>query len=237
MSDTPHIWAAVFDWDGVIVDSSSAHEASWGRLASECGYHLPENHFLRGFGMKNEEIIPDLLCWTRDPVEIVRLSARKEELFREVVRGAGGLEPLPGVREWMEQLDRRDVPRAIASSTQRANIDLILGRIGLGGFQAIVTAEDVQRGKPAPDVFLAAAQRMGIGPERCVVFEDTAVGLKAASAAGMRSVGVATTHPAESLREADRVVRRMDELDAGRMGDWVAREADFRYDPGRRSHA
>ena len=224
MSTPRDPWAAVFDWDGVIVDSSSAHEASWERLARECGHVLPEGHFLRGFGMKNEEIIADLLGWSRNAAEIARLSARKEEMFREVVREAGGIEPLPGVREWMERLDRQDVPRAIASSTHRANIDLILGLIGLGGFRAIVTAEDVERGKPAPDVFLAAASRMGVPPASCVVFEDTPVGLEAARAAGMRAVGVATTHPADSLRGADRIVHRMDELDPAELADWCRRD-------------
>lgn len=228
-------WAAVFDWDGVIVDSSSAHEASWERLAKESGFTLPEGHFLRGFGMKNEEIIPDMLGWTRNAADIARLSRRKEELFRDEVRRAGGIQPLPGVREWMDLLDRHGVPRAIASSTHRENIELILGLIGLKGFSAIVTAEDVQRGKPAPDVFLAAAERMGVPPRCCIVFEDTAVGLEAARAAGMRCVGIATTHPAESLAAADMIVRRMDELDPLALADGVARGSGFGYHDPRRT--
>ena len=83
---------AVFDWDGVVIDSSRHHEESWNRLAAEAGRVLPEGHFLKGFGMKNEAIIPGILGWTRDEAEIRRLSLRKEVLYREVIRERG-IEP------------------------------------------------------------------------------------------------------------------------------------------------
>ncbi len=204
-------WGAIFDWDGVLVDSSAHHERSWEMLAAETGYRLPPDHFRRGFGMKNEQIIPELLGWTRDPEEIRRLSLRKEELFRKNVR-RGGIAPLPGVREWLERLDRAGIPRIIASSTHRENIETILRLTGMDGFRGIVSAEDVQRGKPAPDVFLLAAARLGLPPARCVVFEDAPVGLAAARAAGMRVVAVTTTNPAEALKDADLIVPRLDAL-------------------------
>ena len=90
-------WAAVFDWDGVILDSSRHHEESWERLARETGRVLPEGHFRRGFGRRNIEIMRDMLGWSQDAEEIDRLSRRKEELYREVVQ-AWGIDPLPGVR-------------------------------------------------------------------------------------------------------------------------------------------
>lgn len=210
---------ALFDWDGVIVDSSAAHERSWERLAQEAGHPLPPGHFRRGFGMKNEVIIPGLLGWTHDAAEIRRLSLRKEELFREIIAGEG-IEPLPGVREWLRRLDEAGVPRVIASSTQRENIRVILRRIGIGGFRSIVSAEDVHRGKPDPEVFLLAAARLDAAPARCVVFEDTQVGIDAAHAAGMRVVGVATTHPRDRLRDADRVVDRLDALSVADLAAW-----------------
>lgn len=204
-------WGAIFDWDGVLVDSSAHHERSWELLAAETGYRLPPDHFRRGFGMKNEQIISELLGWSRDPAEIRRLSLRKEELFRESVR-SGGIAPLPGVREWLERLDRAGIPRIIASSTHRENIETILRLTGMDGFQGIISAEDVERGKPAPDVFLLAAARLGLPPTRCVVFEDAPVGLAAARAAGMRVVAVTTTNPADTLKAADLIVPRLDAL-------------------------
>ncbi len=212
----------MFDWDGVIIDSSAHHEESWERLARETGGRLPPGHFRKGFGRKNEFIIPEILGWTREEAEIRRLSLRKEELYRVVV-AERGVEPLPGVRTWLERLRAAGVPCAIGSSTHRANIDLSLGMIGIADyFRAIVTAEDVKHGKPDPEVFLTAAARLGRAPECCVVFEDALVGIAAARAGGMKVVGVATTHPMEELSVADLAVRRLDELDAGMLAKWFA---------------
>lgn len=213
-------WGAIFDWDGVLVDSSAHHERSWELLAAETGYRLPPDHFRRGFGMKNEQIIPELLGWTRDPAEIRRLSLRKEALFRESVR-SGGIAPLPGVREWLDRLDRAGIPRIIASSTHRENIETILRLTAMDGFRGIVSAEDVERGKPAPDVFLLAAARLGLPPARCVVFEDAPVGLVAARAAGMRVVAVTTTNPADTLKNADLIVPRLDALSIEEISRWM----------------
>ncbi len=203
----------IFDWDGVIIDSSRQHEASWERLAAEEDRVLPPGHFKAGFGKKNEWIIPELLRWTRDPAEIHRLSLRKEALYREIIVERG-LEALPGVSEFLERLRQAGVPCCIGSSTHRENITTILGVLGFEGlFGGMVTAEDVRQGKPHPDVFLKAAAKVGRAPGCCVVFEDALAGIEAARAGGMKVVGVATTHPAEDLTDrVDRVVHRLDEL-------------------------
>jgi HAD superfamily hydrolase (TIGR01509 family) len=204
---------AIFDWDGVVIDSSHCHERSWELLASEEKRLLPEGHFKAGFGRKNEYIIPEILHWAHDLVEITRLGLRKEALYRDQVRQCG-LQSLPGVREFLECLRNAGVPCVIGSSTHRANIDLTLGTTGLGEFfQSIVSAEEVTLGKPNPEVFLKAASRIARHPSHCIVFEDAFAGLEAARAGGMRCVGVATTHPASALKDhADRVVSRLDEL-------------------------
>ena len=209
---------AIFDWDGVIIDSSRHHEESWNRLARESGRILPEGHFLKGFGMKNEVIIPGILAWTRDEAEIRALSLRKEVLYREIIR-EWGLEPLPGVRPFLASLAAAGIPRVIGSSTHRLNITTSLEMLGLAGFftetapaDLLVTAEDVRQGKPDPEVFLKAADRIGMKPSRCVVFEDAPMGVDAALAGGMKAVGVAGTHGEAVLAKAHRVVRRLDEL-------------------------
>jgi beta-phosphoglucomutase family hydrolase len=203
---------AIFDWDGVVIDSSTQHEESWERLANEGGLALPPDHFKKGFGMKNQFIIPNLLKWTDDPSEVNRYSLRKEELYREIVIERG-ISALPGVSEWLQALKDRDVPCAVGSSTHRLNIETILDVLGFRSFfSAIVTAEDVSHGKPDPEVFLKAAQKIGVSPERCVVFEDAFVGIEAAHRGGMKVVGVATTNPIETLHLADLAVHRLDEL-------------------------
>lgn len=209
---------AIFDWDGVIIDSSRHHEESWNRLARESGRALPEGHFLKGFGMKNEAIIPGILAWTQDPAEILALSLRKEVLYREIIR-EWGIDPQPGVRAFLESLAAAGIPRVIGSSTHRLNITTSLEMLGLAAFftrsspcDLLVTAEDVSRGKPDPEVFLKAAARIGAPPARCVVFEDAPMGVDAALAGGMKAVGVAGTHGGAVLAKAHRVVRRLDEL-------------------------
>jgi beta-phosphoglucomutase family hydrolase len=210
---------AIFDWDGVIINSASQHETSWERLARECGKALPENHFKRGFGMKNEVIIPELLRWTTVPTEIRILSLRKEAIYREVVLEEG-MTALPGVDPWLRTLRDEGIPCVLASSTHRENITMTLGLLGLEEFfSAIVTAEDVKRGKPDPEVFLTAAQQIGVEPVDAVVFEDALVGIAAARAAGMRVAAVATTESKEKLAHADWVVNRLDELSVAQLWD------------------
>lgn len=203
----------IFDWDGVIIDSSRQHEESWERLADEEGKVLPSDHFTVGFGRKNEWVIPTLLKWTDSPEEIRRLSLRKEALYREVVIEKG-LSSLPGVHEFLLRLQAAAVPCCVGSSTHRANIDTSIELLGFEGlFGGIVTAEDVSMGKPDPEVFLKAAAKTGCAPKNCIVFEDAMAGIQAARAGGMKVVGVATTHPAEELSMTDRVVHRLDELE------------------------
>lgn len=203
---------AIFDWDGVIIDSHAAHKASWENLAKLLNKPIPEDHMERGFGLKNEVILPEILGWATDPAEITLLGDRKEELYREEF-ARSGIVPLPGVEPFLEMLATARVPCAIGTSTQRENIRVALDAMGLERyFQAIACAEDVTRGKPAPDVFLKCAEGLGVDPADCVVFEDAPFGLEAAKASGMAAVGVLTSHPATTLISADRLVHRLDEL-------------------------
>jgi HAD superfamily hydrolase (TIGR01509 family) len=210
---------AIFDWDGVIINSAAHHEASWERLAKECDKVLPEGHFKRGFGMKNEVIIPELLGWTAVPTEVRILSLRKEALYREILRETG-IEALPGVREFLQALKEHGVPCVIGSSTHRENVITTLEVLGLEDFFVdIVTAEDVKRGKPDPEVFLTAAARIDVAPVDVIVFEDALVGIAAAQAAGMRVVAVTTTEPRDKVAHADWVVDRLDELSVPQLWD------------------
>lgn len=214
------LWAAIFDWDGVIIDSSRQHEQSWQRLAEEQKRSLPPGFFLRSFGMKNEKIIPELLGWATETNEIQQLSLRKEALYREII-AREGIAPLSGVVNLLRELQQEAVPCAVASSTPRENIDCVIDKLGIREFfQAMVCGQDVKHGKPNPEVFLLAARKVGTPPRQCVVFEDAHVGIEAAIAGGMKVVGVATTHPAESLKGADRVVRRLDELTVAELCGW-----------------
>jgi beta-phosphoglucomutase family hydrolase len=227
MSDQGPI-GAIFDWDGVVIDSSAHHEESWERLAKETGYQLPPGHFKKGFGMKNEFIIANLLQWSTDPAEIERLSLRKEALYREIVR-EWGLKPLSGVETWLNRLRDAGIPCAIGSSTHRLNIDTGLASTGLSDrFQVIITAEDVSHGKPDPEVFLKAASRLGVPHERGVVFEDALVGIEAAHRGGMKVVAVATTNSIELLKGADLAVHQLDELSIENLRELIGDSPEAR---------
>ncbi len=201
--------AVIFDWDGVVIDSSAQHERAWEILAKEISKPLPDGHFLLGFGKKNQVIIPEILGWATDPTTLTSLSNRKEEIYRELVQ-ASGIHVLPGARELLAALLEAGIPRSIGSSTPRANLDAIFAATGLDAFfDAIACGDDVTHGKPAPDIFLLAAQKLHMPPADCLVIEDAHVGLEAARRAGMATLAVATTNPLADLQYADAAVESL----------------------------
>ena len=193
---------AVFDLDGVLIDSHDQHRDAWFLLAEELDRPLTDALFKESFGMRNEQVIPHVFGWAdeSDAEEIHRLGERKEELYRQALR-TGGIDPLPGVVSFLDALIGVSIPIVVGSSTSRKNIEVCLSMTGLDRrFGDHYTgAEDVTRGKPEPDVFLEAARRISRDPSRCFVVEDAHVGVQAGRGAGMRTLAVTTTHPAESF--------------------------------------
>jgi beta-phosphoglucomutase len=152
-----------------------------------------------------------LLGTAATPERIDRISKAKEEMYRALVR-KNGISPLPGVSSWVHRLHERGWLQAIASAAPRPNIDVVLEALGATHyFQGIVSAEDVRRGKPDPEVYLTAASRVGVSPHSCIVVEDAAAGIEGARSAGMRSIGVSRTGKHLS---ADVVVQSLDLLDS-----------------------
>ena len=203
---------AIFDWDGVVIDSAVQHERSWELLAEEEKKPLPPDHFEEGFGKVNAVIIPGILGWTDDPEEVLRLGLRKEQLYRDLLR-ENPITELPGVRNLLNALRDEGVPAVVGSSTPRRNLEVSIELLGLEGlFHDLVSSDDVTNGKPDPEVFLKAAERINCAPGRCIVFEDSLHGIEAGLAGGMKVVGVATTHKAEKLTAADKIVHRLTEI-------------------------
>lgn len=194
--------AVLFDLDGVIVDSRPHHLSAWHELARRHQLRYEPGYFRKTFGLRNDAILGGLGITTED---LGQLAGEKEALFRDAARGR--VEALPGVRELLDALDTASLPRAVVTSTPRENLGLILESLALAGrFQALVAEEDASKGKPDPEGFLVAAQRLAVDPARCIVIEDAPAGLRAAKAAGMRALGVTTTHPAADLEDANLVV-------------------------------
>jgi beta-phosphoglucomutase len=194
--------AAVFDMDGVLIDNARFHREAWRRLAREEGFVLAGPEFWRhAIGRPVEEAVPRVLGRPMPPAEAARLAARKTALYHELADGHAA--PVAGVVEFIRALVAAGVSRALATSAVSDSAARILATLGLAGaFPVQVTARDVRRGKPDPEVYLTAAVRLGVPPAACVVFEDAVVGVEAARRAGMAVVGLTTAHGEAELRHA-----------------------------------
>jgi beta-phosphoglucomutase len=204
------IRAVIWDLDGVIIDSAEAHLKAWWRLAREEGLPFSDEQFWSTFGWRNDTIIP--YVWGAMPPERVKeLADRKEAYFRDFVREVA--RPLPGAIELLSALHDAGYRQALASSTPPANIELIWELLGLGRYlEAFVSGESVPRGKPAPDLFLKAAEKLATDPAQCVVIEDAVAGVEAAHAGGMRAIAVAGERDLPGLRAADLMVKDLTQV-------------------------
>lgn len=211
-------YGVIWDMDGVLVDTGDFHYLSWVEALSEVGMFMDEQLFQETFGMNNAGIISILVDGEPDPEFVIQVGERKEFLFREMVKGQ--VQPLPGVRKWLERLQAENSPgnerylvrSAIASSAPQANVEALINELGLKEyFYAMVSGADMP-GKPDPGVFIKAGRQIEMPPEKCIVVEDAVSGVEGAKRAGMKCVAVTTTNPAQALSAADIVVDRLDEL-------------------------
>ncbi len=201
--------AVLWDMDGTLIDSEEFHWISWRDTLANEGISITREQFLSSFGQRNDSIIPRWLGAGATPERIERISKAKEELYRQLIR-RDGMSPEPGVATWLRRLHNEGWQQAIASAAPRANIDAVLDALSATHiFQGIVSADDVHRGKPDPEVFLTAATRVGVPPDRCIVVEDAVAGVQGARSAGMKSIGV--SHNGKQL-PADVIVQSLELL-------------------------
>jgi beta-phosphoglucomutase len=201
--------AVLWDLDGTLVDSEEYHWHSWRDTMAAEGMVLTFEQFRATFGWRNDAILRHWLGDDVDPRRAARISDAKDRLYRTMVR-SGGQIALPGAAEWVRRLHAEGWSQAVASSAPRLNIEAVMAAIGLADqFQATASAEDVERGKPDPQVFCLAALRLGVPPSRCIVVEDAAAGIEGARRAEMRSIAV--RHDGSQL-PADIVVRSLADL-------------------------
>ncbi len=200
--------AVIFDLDGVIVDTTDYHFQAWQKALAEFGLEMSEEQFRSTFGMRNQEILRTLFGSKLSSEQIEEIGRRKEAIYRELVHRH--ITPMPGLLRLIQELKARRFRIAVATSTPRANASLILKALKLEHeLAALVTEEDVEEGKPDPEIFLKAAEKCLADPENCIVIEDSPAGIKAAKAAGMKAIALTTTRPAEELSEADLVVESL----------------------------
>ena len=178
--------------DGVIVDSNPTHTQAWTRYLDQHGIQSSDIE-TRMLGKRNDDIVRDFfshLALTDDVV--FQHGARKEEMFRDMIKPDLDDRLVPGITDFLEHY--RNLPIGLATNAERANVDFILDSAGIRPyFRAIVDGHEVDRPKPYPDVYLKVAEKLGVAPGSCIVFEDSLTGVQAAQSAGMRVVGIRTS--------------------------------------------
>lgn len=200
--------AIVFDFDGVVVDSEPLHFRALARVGQGFGFEMDWQRYLSDMiGYDDRDAIRAMLSEAGQPVDDERVAVlcrQKAQLIDRMIDK--GVPMIDGARELIEAAHAEGLPIAIASGATSHEIARMLDGLGLADkFGVIVSADDVQHSKPHPRTFQLAGERLGIEPPKCLAIEDTAAGIQSAKAAGMMTLGVATTGPAEALREAGRV--------------------------------
>ena len=190
--------AVIWDMDGVIADTASYHLQAWQEVFQKRGVNFTEEDFRHIFGQRNDTIIKKTLGEQMPQSEIDAIAREKEATFRKVA--GQNIKPLPGAIELIKSLQEHGFGMALASSAPMENIRLVIQGLGISNcFHSTVTGRDVTEGKPSPQGFLLAAQKLGAEPENCIVIEDAVVGVTAAKRAGMRCLAITNTHPRASL--------------------------------------
>lgn len=212
---TPKPSAVVFDMDGVLVDSNPFHLAKWVAFLGERGIPFDRDK-LPGqiFGQRNDTVLRRFLGEDLSRAESRRMSEELEARFREVFRPHA--KPLPGLRSLIDECVNAGIPLGVASSAMRKNVDFVVDALGIApSLQAVISGDEISRAKPDPEIYLLAAQRLGVDPAVAVAFEDSFVGIEAVRRAGMKCVAIASTFSVECLRtetEADSVARSFEEM-------------------------
>jgi beta-phosphoglucomutase len=212
--------ALIFDMDGVIVNSNPVHREAWAIYNRRLGIETTEEMQQRMYGKRNDQIVRDYMGGHLTDAEVFEHGAAKERLFREMIGPRLDAFMVPGVPRFLAR--HRGLPLAVASNAESENVMFVLNAAGLTPyFGAVVDGHQVSNPKPAPDVFLKAAELLGVPPRDCIVFEDSHSGVQAGVAAGMRVVGLRTTHhelPGTSIAVDDFLAPELDEWMAAAIG-------------------
>ncbi len=201
----------IWDLDGVLADTAEAHFRCWVTALAEKEIPLDRPTFDGLFGIYNRDMLAQLLGRPPEPSELETITGRKEEIFRMEAQWL--VRPMPGALSLLKELEEAGWIQAITSSTPRANVELVLGILGIRQrFQTVLSGEELSASKPEPTLFLRAAEALGLSPERCVVVEDAPEGVEAAYKAGMPCMAVATTNSRETLSSVTSSALLFDDL-------------------------
>ncbi len=202
----------LWDMDGVIANTGPFHFQAWQETFGKRGVKFTKEDFDQTFGLRNDSIIRKILGNKVSPEDVEAITQEKEATFRRLL--SPSLQPLPGVTKLLKALKEAGFKMALASSAPKENLNLLTFNLRIDGyFDAIVSDKEVTEGKPSPQLFLLASERLKVTPQNCVVIEDAIAGVQAAKTAHMKSIAVTNTHPRESLSQADLVVDSLEQVD------------------------
>jgi beta-phosphoglucomutase len=188
----------IFDMDGVIVDNHHWHFEAWFEFGKRHGLNISKEEFTRYFGSTNHLVLKSLFGDTISDQEIVTMGNEKEAIYRELYQPF--IKPVDGLPLFLKIASDRGIPLALATSAPYENIKFTLEATGLERYFNIITDSSmVSQGKPDPQVYQVTAAKLGVQPSECIVFEDSVPGILSAKSAGMRVIGVATTHKSDEL--------------------------------------
>lgn len=213
---SPTVTALVFDMDGLMLDTEPIYRASWQRTAAELGWEITDEGYEIFLGRRTEDAEAELARRFGPTFPIDRFHDRWPLLWHEIA--AEGLVVKPGTHALLDLADTHRLPLALATSTARplAMRTLGYGKLTADRFRVVVTGDEIAHGKPAPDIYLEAARRLGVRPQHCAAFEDSDAGTLSASRAGMTTFQVPDMKPPspEARAAAHRVVRSLEEVPA-----------------------
>jgi beta-phosphoglucomutase len=203
--------AFLFDMDGVLVDSNPYHKIALREFCRQHGHELSEEKLREKiYGRTNRDWITNLFG-SLPETTLHAYADEKEALFRELY--APHVQPVQGLLTFLDQMENHGIPRAIATSAPRANVDFTLSKTGMTRYFSVILDDSfVSRGKPDPEIYLKTAQSLGFSPNSCIVLEDSLSGVAAGKAAGCKVVGITTTHTLEELHHSDLVINNFDEI-------------------------
>ncbi|SHE38733.1 HAD family hydrolase [Flavisolibacter ginsengisoli] len=204
--------AAIFDLDGTLIDNNSYHLQSWLQYLKDMNRQMSEEEYKANVnGRTNKDVIEYIYQRKMDDEEAMKYAHEKEAIYRQLY--APYIKPVAGLLELLEKLRSLSIPMAIATSGIQVNIDFLFEHIPIRSyFDVIVNSAHISKGKPDPEIYIKTAELLKVSPAECLVFEDAVVGINSAKAAGMKVVGVLTTHKAEELSGADILIKDFSEL-------------------------
>ncbi|MBZ4646601.1 MAG: beta-phosphoglucomutase [Petroclostridium sp.] len=197
--------AVIFDMDGVIVDNSEYHRKAWHLYIEKKGLKVNQEKLDKMYGLRNIEFVRILFGQDLSDQEVAVIGREKEQLYREIY--LEDIKPPEGLIEYLDYIKEKGLKIAIASSACIENVDFTIDNLHIRKyFDVILSEQDVTKGKPAPDVYLKAAGKLGVPPEKCVVIEDAVAGVEAGKRAGMYVVAITTSCARGELNKADVIV-------------------------------